>query len=285
MKKILSVVALAVAAQNLFAGDITGTVRAAPKAGVENSSGGGGAYDSKKYKFVPRVDYSQMREFVVFIEGKVGANAAPATNVVAVTTSRVAQKSAQFAPHILPVLAGTMVEWPNNDDIFHNVFSISELKSFDLDLYKGNPPDKRVTFDRPGKVLGKGLNSAVKSATTPAKDAQKLVRGASKPAKNASKTINTLTKAPQKVEKEYTKVGTEVKKTEQAYEKTGKQAEKAVGIDGKGEHKNDSAATKTADASKPARRHISATILQKAILKNLTTFIILEKGLMPLLLK
>ena len=152
MKKIFLGVLLAGVSQNLFAGDITGTVRAAPKAGAENSSGGGGAYDSKKYKFVPRVDYSQMREFVVFIEGKVGTNAAPATNVVAVTTSRVAQKSAQFAPHILPVLAGTTVEWPNNDDIFHNVFSISELKSFDLDLYKGNPPDKRVTFDRPGKV-------------------------------------------------------------------------------------------------------------------------------------
>jgi hypothetical protein len=71
---------------------------------------------------------------------------------VSVTTSRIAQKGAVFTPHILPIVAGTTVEWPNNDDIFHNVFSISDAKQFDLDLYKGNPPEKRVTFDKPGKV-------------------------------------------------------------------------------------------------------------------------------------
>lgn len=152
MKKLFLTTLLAVAAQNIFAGDITGSVRAEPKAGLENSSGAGGAYASKKYQFVPRVDYSQMHDFVVFIEGNVGTNPAPANQVASVTTSRVAQKGAQFAPHILPVMAGTTVEWPNNDDIFHNVFSISDAKNFDLDLYKGNPPDKRVTFDKPGKV-------------------------------------------------------------------------------------------------------------------------------------
>lgn len=152
MKKTLVSLWLVVAAQTVFAGDITGMVRAQPKAGVENNSATGGAYDSKKFKFVPRVDYAQMREFVVFIEGNVGASSAPATNLVTVTTSRVAQKGAQFAPHILPVMAGTTVEWPNNDDIFHNVFSISDAKNFDLDLYKGNPPEKRVTFDQAGKV-------------------------------------------------------------------------------------------------------------------------------------
>ena len=152
MKKIFLGVLLAGVSQNLFAGDITGTVRAAPKAGAENISAGGGAYDSKKYKFVPRVDYSQMHDFVVFIEGKAGTNPSVSTNVEVVTTSRVAQKSAQFSPHMLPVLAGTTVEWPNHDEIFHNVFSISDAASFDLGLYKDNPPDKRVTFDKPGKV-------------------------------------------------------------------------------------------------------------------------------------
>lgn len=49
-------------------------------------------------------------------------------------------------------MAGTSVEWPNNDDIFHNVFSESDPKKFDLGLYKNNPPEKRVTFDRSGKV-------------------------------------------------------------------------------------------------------------------------------------
>jgi len=41
-----------------------------------------------------------------------------------------------FAPHVLPVMVGTIVEWPNKDDIYHNVFLYSEAKPFDLGLYK-----------------------------------------------------------------------------------------------------------------------------------------------------
>jgi hypothetical protein len=44
------------------------------------------------------------------------------------------------------------VEWPNNDDIYHNVFSMSEAKPFDLGLYKHGEPGKRVTFNKPGRV-------------------------------------------------------------------------------------------------------------------------------------
>jgi plastocyanin len=136
----------------LLAGDIIGTVHAEPKAGAETSGEtGGNNYDSRKYKFVERVDYAQMRDFVVSIEGPVGTNA-PATNVLAVTTSSVAQKAATFSPHILPIMVGTTVEWPNNDDIYHNVFSDSDAARFDLGLYKGNPPEKRVRFNKPGKV-------------------------------------------------------------------------------------------------------------------------------------
>ena len=152
MKIIFTLFAAACAAQMLSAGDITGTVRAEPKAGTElNPIAARAAYSSRKFKFVERVDYAAMRDFVVGIEGAVGTNAAP-TNVVQVTTSRVAQQGAVFTPHILPVMVGTKVEWPNHDDIFHNVFSDSEPARFDLDLYKGNPPNKNVIFDKPGKV-------------------------------------------------------------------------------------------------------------------------------------
>jgi len=57
-----------------------------------------------------------------------------------------------FSPHVLPIMVGATVEWPNNDKIYHNVFSMSDAKQFDLGLYKGNPPEKRVTFDKPGRV-------------------------------------------------------------------------------------------------------------------------------------
>ena len=152
MKKLLLIFIALLTVVNSFAGDIIGTVRAEPKAGAQTGeSATGAAYASRKYKFAERVNYEDMKDFVVGIEGKVGTNAAP-TNVVSVTTTRVAQRGAVFTPHVLPVLAGTTVEWPNHDDIFHNVFSDSDAKQFDLGLYKENPPEKRVTFDRAGKV-------------------------------------------------------------------------------------------------------------------------------------
>lgn len=135
------------------AGTIVGNVRAEAKAGAPDGNGpASGAYSSLKFKFVPKVDYTGMRDFVVYLEGVVGTNSAPSTNVVSVSTQRIAQHGASFSPHVLPVMVGTTVEWPNDDDIYHNVFSMSDAKQFDLGLYKGNPPEKRVTFDKPGRV-------------------------------------------------------------------------------------------------------------------------------------
>ena len=93
-----------------------------------------------------------MHDFVVYVEGSLGTNRTASTNLEEVTTTRIAQEGAVFSPHVLPVMVGTTVEWPNNDRIYHNVFSMSDAKQFDLGLYKGNPSDKRVTFDKPGRV-------------------------------------------------------------------------------------------------------------------------------------
>ena len=136
---------------NVSAGTITGIVKAEGKPGTEPGTAGG-KYDSRKFKFVERVDYSALRDFVVYIDQSLAEKSAPPAKAVQVVTRKVSQKSATFSPHVLPVLVGTTVEWPNNDEIFHNVFSISDVKSFDLDLYQGNPPEKRVTFDKPGRV-------------------------------------------------------------------------------------------------------------------------------------
>jgi len=136
------------------AGTISGVVRAQGKAGAEPDSGaGGGNYASRQFKFVERVNYADMHDFVVYIEGPgpAGQKPGPPPKVAQVVTRRVTQKGAIFTPHVLPVLAGTTVEWPNNDDIMHNVFSFSETKSFDLGLYK-SPTVRSVTFDKPGRV-------------------------------------------------------------------------------------------------------------------------------------
>ncbi len=61
------------------------------------------------------------------------------------------QRNLQFHPQVLPVLVGTTVDFPNRDNLFHNVFSYSHPKEFDLGRY---PKDdsRSVTFDRPGVV-------------------------------------------------------------------------------------------------------------------------------------
>jgi plastocyanin len=148
---IFCLAALFSAGASLRGGTIVGNVHAEGKTGAgEHVSEG--AYSSRKYKFVERVDYSTMHDFVVFIEGAVGITNQLSTNMVQVVTKRVAQQGAMFSPHVLPIMMGSTVQWPNHDEIFHNVFSISETKQFDLGLYKGDPAEKKVTFDKPGRV-------------------------------------------------------------------------------------------------------------------------------------
>jgi plastocyanin len=141
---------LLLAVPNLRAGTLTGVVRAEGKPGT-GPEAGGGKYDSRKFKFVERVNYAELRDFVVYIDGPVGTNVAAPPHLAQVVTQRVKQEGARFSPHILPVAVGTTVEWPNSDDILHNVFSFSDTKSFDLGLYK-SPEVKRVTFDHTGRV-------------------------------------------------------------------------------------------------------------------------------------
>ena len=153
MRTILCIASIVLSLLSLPArgGTITGTVRAEGKPEADRESSGG-KYDSRKYKIAERVNYAELHDFVVYIEGSLSNQPSPPERPLTVDTRRIAQKGAMFTPHVLPVMAGTTVEWPNNDDIFHNVFSMSDAAQFDLQIYKGNPPDKRVVFDKPGRV-------------------------------------------------------------------------------------------------------------------------------------
>jgi plastocyanin len=62
---------------------------------------------------------------------------------------RLVQKNKSFIPHVLVVQAGSMVEFPNRDPFFHNVFSLFEGKRFDLGLYEAGTT-RMVRFDRLG---------------------------------------------------------------------------------------------------------------------------------------
>jgi plastocyanin len=64
---------------------------------------------------------------------------------------RLAQKSQGFTPRVLPVAVGGRVDFPNLDPIYHNVFSVSPSKRFDLGKY-GQGKSKSLVFDKPGLV-------------------------------------------------------------------------------------------------------------------------------------
>ena len=64
---------------------------------------------------------------------------------------RMDQRSETFVPHLLAVPTGTVVDFPNNDATYHNVFSLSKAKRFDLGRY-ARGRSKSVRFDTPGIV-------------------------------------------------------------------------------------------------------------------------------------
>ena len=61
------------------------------------------------------------------------------------------QRNLTFLPHILPILVGTKIQFPNNDKVNHNVFSLSRTKKFNLGSYQFGE-SKTVLFDKPGIV-------------------------------------------------------------------------------------------------------------------------------------
>jgi plastocyanin len=84
---------------------------------------------------------------VVYLEGDFkGQGSVPKS------PAQVAQKNVAFAPDLLPVLVGTAVEFPNMDETYHNVFSYSKTKRFDLGRYRKDEKPSVVVFDKPGAV-------------------------------------------------------------------------------------------------------------------------------------
>jgi plastocyanin len=61
------------------------------------------------------------------------------------------QRNETFVPHVLAITTGTTVDFPNSDKFYHNVFSLSKTRPFDLGRYAaGN--SRPIRFDRAGIV-------------------------------------------------------------------------------------------------------------------------------------
>lgn len=93
------------------------------------------------------VETPRGRVGVVWVEGDFSGltNKAPAEAVVG-------QKGFQFEVSALPIQVGTKVTFPNHDDAYHNVFSYSKAKRFDLGRYLKDEATPTVVFDTPGIV-------------------------------------------------------------------------------------------------------------------------------------
>jgi plastocyanin len=69
-------------------------------------------------------------------------------------SAQIAQKDLMFEPTLLPVQVGTRVEFPNLDDTYHNIFSFSAAKRFDLGRYRADEkPVPAQVFDVAGLVI------------------------------------------------------------------------------------------------------------------------------------
>src|SRR5881392_2034306 len=103
---------------------------------------------AKRYQIVTKggVLSTQPPLAVVYLEGSFPRPAS-------LPTKEVAQKDLTFIPSLLPVRVGTKVEFPNLDDTYHNIFSYSPPKRFDLGRYRSDEkPVPSQVFDTPGLV-------------------------------------------------------------------------------------------------------------------------------------
>jgi plastocyanin len=83
---------------------------------------------------------------VVYLEGNFPSVSSPARGV------SMAQKNINFDPGLLAIRVGTTVDFPNMDDTYHNVFSYSKTKRFDLGRYRKDETPASILFDKAGVV-------------------------------------------------------------------------------------------------------------------------------------
>ena len=126
---------------SLFAG-------AAVEGHVELPTSHAAPIQAKRYEIVTKggVLSTQPPLAVVYLDGNFPIPAS-------LPTKEVTQKDLTFIPALLPIEVGTRVQFPNLDDTYHNIFSYSPTKRFDLGRYRPEErPIPSVVFNRPGLV-------------------------------------------------------------------------------------------------------------------------------------
>jgi plastocyanin len=100
---------------------------------------------SRSVSLAERAPVSELRHVVVYLRD------APRAGAPAPVRAEIRQRHEHFVPRVVAVPVGSEVEFPNDDGFYHNVFSLSRVKSFNLGRYPQGA-SRRVRFDKPGVV-------------------------------------------------------------------------------------------------------------------------------------
>jgi plastocyanin len=141
----------------LSAGDIQGTVIVKHKLTRRKVTASSGAYERGRPVVLGSCPFDkdslayERSHVVVYVDGEPPSDCTSAP-IQQKVQQKMEQKDREFQPDLLTIPCGSTVSFPNLDPIFHNVFSLSKPKTFDLGNYnKGQA--RSVTFLKPGIVL------------------------------------------------------------------------------------------------------------------------------------
>lgn len=95
----------------------------------------------------PKMKPNEITEVVLFVPNQSTFH----TFSLAPDTFVIEQRNMQLIPHMLVIPVGSVVSFPNRDDVFHNIFSLSPTKRFDLGRFPEGE-SRQVMFDKPGVV-------------------------------------------------------------------------------------------------------------------------------------
>jgi plastocyanin len=107
----------------------------------------------------PQASVDEFSRLVVYLDGPA------ASSEQSGSPRKLVQRSAKFTPEILVIPVGSVVSFPNEDPVFHNVFSLSKAKEFDLGYYPSGET-RTVKFEKPGVVqiychIHRDMNAAI----------------------------------------------------------------------------------------------------------------------------
>jgi plastocyanin len=141
---VIAVIGLAVMVDSEPAAQEPGSVRGRVSIGIPVTAKRPASTYSRSIPSVALAPESELRHVVVYVKD------APKTAVTPVR-AEIRQRNENFVPRVVAVTVGSTVDFPNDDPIYHNVFSLSRTKTFDLGRFpRGKSRGER--FDKPGVV-------------------------------------------------------------------------------------------------------------------------------------